>query len=237
MGDYYRLMSFVIQTKEFEQALREYQAASKKDMADVLNRALRNVGFRAAEFTPKKDPATIDAELRKDKIGLKYITNKLTGKKGTTYTTAKGRTRTIRRVTRKQIALRTRQFFARRKKKVGFLRAGWVAALVSAGIPLGRGLGRNLTKGKSTIGSGRKATPEKLMAYLGNGVWGRLNGKAASKMRTVMQSALNRAMSFVANDMKTYAKERLSKSAKKHSATTPKSTASMTAQLAAMLRP
>lgn len=211
-------MSFVMHTAEFESALREYQTATKKDMSEVINRALRNVGYRAAQFTPKKEPATIEKELRKDQMALKFITKRLTRKKGSQYITKKNKVRTIRRVTRKQIALRTRQFIARRKKKVGFLRAGWVAALVSAGIPLSKDAKRSELKGTSTIGSGRKATPERLVGYLGNGVWGRLNGKSAAKTRRVMQTALARAEAFVAKDMKDYAAERMTKTAAKHSA-------------------
>lgn len=211
-------MAFILKSKQFETALREYQAATKKDMAEVLNRALRNVGFRAAQFTPKKDAGMIEEELRKEQIGLKFITKKLRAKIGSSYTTEKGNVRTIRRVTRKQIALKTRQFIARRKKRTGFLRAGWVAALINAGLKTTGLSGALIKDSKSTLGSGNKATPKRLVARLGNAVWGRLTGKSAGKMRAVMQRSLQRAMDFVANDMKKYASDLLQKSAVKHSA-------------------
>lgn len=209
---------FVMKTKQFDDAIELYKEATKKDMADVLNRALRNVGYRAAEFTPKKDKHVIEAELWSDKIGLKFITKKLRARIGQTFKTAKGKLRTVRRVTRKQIALQTRQFIARRMKRTGFLRAGWVAALVKAGIKTSGLKGAIIADSKSSLGSGQQATPKKLYARLGNGVWGRLNGKSAATIRGVMQGALRRAMSYVAKDMTDYAKERLGKTARKYSA-------------------
>lgn len=210
--------SFTWQPREFDETIRIYKQAVPKDMAYVLNRAERNVGYRAAEFTPKKDKDVIEAELWYEKIGLKFITKKLRARIGQTFTTAKGKLRTVRRVTRNQIALKTKQFIARRKKRTGFLRAGWVAALAKAGLKT-TGLGGALIgDSKSTLGSGKQATPRNLVAMLGNGVWGRLNGKGAGRIRGIMIHALQRATSFVSNDMRKYATEKLGKTAKKYSA-------------------
>lgn len=209
---------FVMNTKQFDAAIALYKEATKKDMSDVLNRALRNVGYKAAEFTPKKEKDQIEIELWTDKIGLKFITKKLRARIGQTFQTKKGKNRTVRRVTRKQIAKATREFIKRRMKRTGFLRAGWVAALVNAGLKVSGLWGAIIKDSKSTLGSGKQATPKKLTARLGNGVWGRLNGKSAAVIRGVMQGALRRAMSYVAKDMTDYAKDRMAKTAKKYSA-------------------
>lgn len=197
---------------------QRYIQATGKDAAYVLNRTLRNIGFNAAKNTPKKKPEAIEAELRKDKIGLKIATKQLTRKKGTSYTTKKGKTRTIKRVSRRQIATKTRQLFARRKKRTGFMRQGWIAALISAGIPI-RGSGeRPFRGGKSKIGSGKQATEKHLHCYLGNAVYGRLDGKAQAKGRRSMQAALQKAVRHVAQDMTKFAREKMGQTARKYSA-------------------
>lgn len=227
-------MSLELPTAKFQAAMLEYAAATKKDAVQILNRGLRNIGYQAARFTPKKDPSTIEAELRKDKIGLKIATKQLTSRKGKKYTTKKGKTRTVKRVTRKQIALRTRQLINRRKKRTGFLRAGWVAALIAAGLtaPGGKVL---IKDGKSKIGSGQQATPSRLFAYLGNGVYGRLNGKSAAKIRRAMELALARGMRYVAADMTRFARDKMSGTASKFSARKG-STKSVSSQINSVLK-
>lgn len=214
------MKSFTMNVPGFSKVLKQYAAATKKELPDVLNRALRNVGFRAAQFTPKDSPAEIEADLLKDKFALKFITSKLRARIGKQFTTKKGKTRTVQRVTRKQIALATRQFIKRRKRRTGFLRAGWVAALISAGLKTS-GLSGNLladSKSKNAIGSGVLATVNTLRASLSNGVWSRLGGKSKARTAVAMQQALQRAMAFVAKDMDTFAKDKLGKVAKQYSA-------------------
>lgn len=209
---------FVLKTKDFEETINLYKLATKKDLPYILNRALRNVGFKAAEFTPKKDPGQIEAELREDKIGLKMVTKKLRGRIGSTYQTRKGRTKTIKKVTRKQISLRTRQLISRRKKRVGFLRAGWVAALQHVGLARSIGKDKTLKDGKSQIGRGKLATTSSAVASLSNLVYGRLDGKARAQFATQMRQALAKAMDVVSKDMTIYATEKLFNTAAKYSA-------------------
>lgn len=201
---------------KFNRAIAQYQVATKKDMAEVLNRALRNVGFRAAQYTPKESAADIEAGLRKDKIALKIATKQLKGRVGKSYTTRKGKTRTFKRVTRAQIGRKARSLITKRKRRRGFLRAGWIAAMIAAGIE-GVRKTDTLRDGKSKIGSGKKATPSKLRAYLGNKVWGRLDGKNRGRARSTMKNALKKAMRFVADDMIQHANKEMKQTAKKFS--------------------
>lgn len=203
---------------KFNQAIHEYKAATKKDMVYVLNRALRNVGFKTAKATPKENPKDIEDGLRKDQIGLKIATKQLRGRIGKTYTTRKGKTRTIRRVTRKQIAKRARELISKRKKRVGFLRQGWIAAMIAAGIKGVRKGEDALKSSRSKIGSGRQATPQRLNAYLGNAAWGRLKGKTKNQTGARMKAALTKGMRDTREDMVQHAQSEMAKTAAKYSA-------------------
>lgn len=199
--------------------IADYKKATKRDIAYILNKKITDVGFKAAQLTPKEDPANIETELRKDKLALKMVTKKLTGKKGTTYTTRKGKVRTIKRVTRRQIALRTRQLISRRKKRTGFMRQGWVASLAAAGLRVNKGkIGAGSFRGKSKLGSGHKATAERPRAMLGNAVYGRMKGPNATRGKTQMRVALEIATAMVADETAIYARDKLAETAAKFSA-------------------
>lgn len=211
-------------SSKFNQALAEYAVATGKDMADVLNRALRNVGFKTARATPKESAADIEAELtkkgtgKKDRLALKIATKQLRGRVGKTYTTRKGKTRTFRRVTRKQIGAKAKRLITKRQKRRGFLRAAWIAAMVAAGIRGVKKGGDIIRDGKSKIGSGKQATPKHLHAYLGNRAYGRLAGKNKSATAAKMEAALATGIRETREDMLQYAQKVMAKTAAKHSA-------------------
>lgn len=196
----------------------EYRTATKKDMAYVLNRALRNVGFKTAQKTPKENATDIELGLRKDQIALKIATKQLRGRVGKTFTTKKGKKRTVRRVTRKQIAKKARELISKRKKRRGFLRAGWIAAMIAAGIKGVRKGEDSIKDGRSQLGSGKQATPQRLTAYLGNAAYGRLKGKNSSATASKMKAALTEGMRLTREDMVQHAREEMAKTAAKHSA-------------------
>ncbi len=202
--------------RQFNAALRAIKEETKKDGAESLNRACRNVAFKAAEFTPKADPAKIEAELRKDKLGLKIVTKRLRARVGVSFQTSKG-ARTVRRVTRKQIALRTRQLFAKRKKARGFLRAGWFAAILHLGGTL-RGASRaGERKPDLRWGGAKKATAGSLLAAVVNRVWDRLKGKAYGTSQAKMVGALNLAIRAVAFENEAYLKRKIEARLRQHS--------------------
>lgn len=201
----------------FHNAIAEYKVATGKDMADVLNRGIRNAGFETAKATPKEDAGDIEKELRRDKIALKIATKQLRGRIGKTYI-KRGKLRTVTRVTRKQISLKARRLITKRKKRRGFLRAGWIAAMVAAGVK-GVKRGDNLLKnGKSKLGSGRLATPQRLNAYLGNAAWGRLKGKNRSATAAKMQTAQLTGIRLAKEDMLRHAAKVTRETAQRYSA-------------------
>jgi hypothetical protein len=204
--------------RHFNQAIQEYGAATNKDMADVLNRALRNVGFKTAKNTPKESAGDIEAEMRKDKKALKIATKQLRGRIGKTYTTKKGSIRTFKRVTRKQIGRKAKQLITKRQKRRGFLRAGWIAAMIAAGVKGVRKGSDFIKSSGSALGSGHQAKPGKLSARLGNRVWGRLEGKAKGTTAAKMKAALTKGMQETRTDMIHYARGRMAQTAAKHSA-------------------
>lgn len=210
------MRTFQWRDAQFNQAIAEYKVATGKDLSDVLNRGLRNVGFKTAQATPKESTAQIEADMRKDKLALKIATKQLRGRIGKTFTTKKGKVRTVKRVTRKQIGRKAKQLISKRKKRRGFLRAGWIAAMIAAGISgVRRG---DIIRGGSKIGSGRQATPARLRAYLGNAAWGRLDGPAQSSTKAKMLSALKTGMRLTAKDMMDYAQKEMRKTARRYSA-------------------
>lgn len=204
--------------REFLYAIAEHSAASGKDISESINRGLRNTGYRAAMETPKESTEEIEKNLRKDKLALKIATKQLRGRIGKSFTTRKGKTRTVKRVTRKQIGRKAKQLITKWQKRRGFLRAGWIAALVASGMK-GVRSGDVIRGGKSKLGSGKMASPRDLYAYLGNAVWGRLDGPAKAKTQATMLAALQKAMRYVSKDMIQHAQNKLSKTAKKYSGT------------------
>lgn len=204
-----------LDTREFTKALMEYQEATKKDSAYILNRAARNVAFRAASNTPKADPSAIESELLKDKLALKIVTKALRAKIGTSYTTAKGKVRTVTGVSRRQIAIAAKRLIANRKKRRGFMRAGWFPAIKLFGGTI-RGE-RPLSGSKADLGGATLANPGRPIAKLYNAVYGRMTGKAGGQSRARMEQALRQAMTFVANDMRQYAREKMINTARKYS--------------------
>jgi hypothetical protein len=208
--------AFAWHDQRFIRAIAEHSAATNGDISDSLNRGLKNWGFQAARLTPKETAAQIEAELRKGKLALKIATKQLRGRVGKTYTTKKGKTRTFKRVTRKQIAAKAKRLISKRQKRRGYLRAGWIAALLSAGF---KGVNKaDLAKGgKSGIGTGKQATENRLRAFLKNNVFGRLDGPAKARIEREMLRALRVAQRIVTNDMLSHAQRKMEKTARKFS--------------------
>lgn len=197
------------------------ERATGRAAADIVNRSLKNVAYRAAEYTPKADPVKIEASLRKDKLGLRIVTKRLKAAaggvmvdwNGNTMLTKSGRARKQGRVTRKMIALRTRQLVARRKKVRGYLRAGWFPAIVALGGTI-RGKG-DLRAGVplASLGSATPATQAKTFGQIVNRVYakigkGRKRSRAFGATQAAMESALLRAVAKVRRENEAYARKK-----------------------------
>jgi len=175
----------------FNQALKEYQSATGKDMVDVLNRSGRNIAFRAAQFTPAATVGKIKADLNRDGH-LKYaLTSLALRKKG------------IGILPSPQFAKQVDLFVARRIASRAFLRSGWVPAIEALGGTY-RGRKVGLHHGWAT-----KANIHRYLTEIANTVPG---------IEQVGVNALRRAIDFVSVDMIEYADNLMVKRAREHSA-------------------
>lgn len=192
----------------FRASLRKVSAATKKEYPDIVNKALKDVGFRAASFTDKADPAKIEQDLWRDKIGLKLAARTLKQQSGQVGG---------KRVTRRLIALRTKQLIARRKKVVGYARAGWFAAIRAFGGTIrGSGGGRKVSP-PAKLGFGTIATAGKLWGEIVNLVYDKMKGKASAQSRAKMEAALHKAIVFVTKDREEYAQRKIDAILKRNS--------------------
>lgn len=197
--------------RAFVDQIKATGEASKKPFADLVNKSLRNVAFRAASFTPKGDPSMIEAELLTDKLALKIVTKKLKKQEGNqvidrygnTKLTKTGRAKKHARTTRRLIALRAKQLIARRKKVVGYLRAGWFPAVRAFGGNL-RGQGVRIFSPEAKLGSATPATIRSLLGKISNRVWDKIRGRAQGTTRSEMKAALDQAVIFVTKDMRVH---------------------------------
>lgn len=201
-------VSLTTDLSAFRASLRKVLIATKKEEADIVNKALKDVAFRAASFTEKADPAKIEASLMHDKIALKMASKRLKEQSGEIGG---------KRVTRKLIALRARQLINRRKKVIGYARAGWFPAIRAFGGTIrGSGTARVISP-PAKLGSATPATASKLFGEIVNYVYDKMKGKASSQSRAKMEAALQKAIVFVTKDREQYAQRKLDAILNKHS--------------------
>ena len=62
---------FTFDVREFAEALRLYEEATSKEMAEVINKKARDVCFTAAKLTPRAKPAEITKFRPKQKPSLR----------------------------------------------------------------------------------------------------------------------------------------------------------------------
>jgi hypothetical protein len=160
-------------------------------MVDVLNRAGRNVAFRASQFTPAATVGKIRSDLNRDPH-LKYALTSLALKK-------KG----IGILPSPQFAKEVEKFVARRVASRAFLRSGWSAAIEALG---GVYRGRNPGKGH---GYATKASVYRFLTEIANTVPG---------IEKIGVAALKKAIDYVSQDMIDYANSLMVKRANAHSA-------------------
>jgi hypothetical protein len=189
-------VSLTLDTRAFRAALHEYERATKKDEAEILNHAARNVAFRAAQRTPKADRSKIVAGLHKDPRLRFALTSLQLRKKG----------RGI--LKRGAFARAVRGFVGKRAASSGYIRVGWAPAIEQLG---GSFRGRKpRSKSPAAHGYGKPATPSRLFAVLAN---------MAVGSGAVGLPALQGALNFVAADMGNYARRKMQKTANKYRGT------------------
>lgn len=187
-----------VDTSQFRLALRAYKAATQKDSVAVLNRAAKNVAFRAASFTPKGNAAKIRRDLMSDPHLRYALTSILLKKKG------RGR------LPSPQFQKEVDKLLAKRARSANYLRAGWARSIQDLGGSF-RGV-----KFRGASGFGNKATVNRLLAEIVNTT---VHGDIASVQgaELIGGEALQKAVAFVAADMIQFAKDLMSKTAKQYS--------------------
>lgn len=189
-----------VDTSQFRFALRAYKAATKKDCVDVLNRAAKNVAFRASSFTPKGQANRIRRDLMRDPR-LRYALTSIILKK-----------RGIGRLPSPQFQKEVDKFVSRRASSAGYLRAGWAKAIIELGGTF-RG-----AKFKGAGGFANRALVNKLLADIVNTTT-HANAASVKGAELIGSEALQKAIAFVAEDMITFSKQLMMPTAKKFSAT------------------
>lgn len=189
-----------VDTSQFIFALRAYRAATKKDCVTILNRAARNIAFRASSFTPKGAANKIRRDLMRDPR-LRYALTSIALKK-----------RGIGKLPAPEFQKAVDRLVSRRTSSANYLRAGWAKAIQDLGGTF-RG-----AKFRGAGGFGNKAQVNKLLAEIVNTTV----HQAAASVRgaeLIGSKALQKAVSFVAEDMISFSRELMMPTAKKFSAT------------------
>lgn len=189
-----------VDTSQFRFALRAYKAATKKDCVDVLNRAAKNVAFRASSFTPKGRANKIRRDLMRDPR-LRYALTSIILKK-----------RGVGRLPSPQFQKEVDRFVSRRASSANYLRAGWAKAIADLGGTF-RG-----AKFRGAGGFGNKALVNKLLADIVNTTT-HANAASVKGAELIGSEALQKAIAFVAEDMILFSQRLMGPTAKKFSAT------------------
>lgn len=190
----------LVNQRQLSQALRQYARVSKKTEVEIVNKTLKDVAFRAAQFTAPADPQKIDADLRRNDLGLKLAAKELK---------AAGEP-----ITKTSLARRAREIARRRKGKRFYQRAGWLSALLLMGFPI---RGRGVKSPPSVLGGVKKATMTRPVGEILNRVFGEMSGPAAGRSMAKMVTALNAAVRFVTRDRLQYAERKLKQALRKYS--------------------
>lgn len=183
----------------FAEALYQYEAATGKDSADILNRAALNVAYRAAQFTPVATAAEIKSGLSGNEKMLAALTSISLRKRGIGVVSAPGFQKEMQ------------NYLTRRVGSRRYLRSGWAPAIIALG---GSFRGSKLSRGVD--GYADKATPLQLLAEIGVIIDEAHAGKVEGAEK-IGEKALVEAIDFVAEDMIEYSQDRLAKTAAAHS--------------------
>lgn len=172
----------------FQRACNYVIAATKRDGADVINRALRNVSLTAAKHTPAANPANIDAELRKNKLALKIAAKRL-GK----------------RASAKEIQNFAKRLIAKRKAGARVMRVGWFKPAKD----IGGSAGAYRPGGIASRGYGQRATAGQLAGEVANASYSGLKGTAQGQTGAVMRAALKLAVRQITAEQVAYAQRKM----------------------------
>lgn len=176
----------------FVRAIRNKIKVVKKTEADVINKALKDVAYRAAQFTPKSSVAKINSisTLILAKLAARY----LKGKQGT--------------YTKQQLQDYMLKIMKARRQRIAALRVGWATAIEAFGGKFRGGV----KKGSSTASAAYvlKANSQTLSGLIMNTIETHsANGVHGAGEIDVAIQALDRAIEFVTEDIEGYATKKL----------------------------
>ena len=188
------MLTVDVDMARFTAALRRVKAQSRRSEAEIVNKALKDVGFRAAQFTPKTTAAQIRGELLSGNLLPRLAAASLKKRQG--------------KFTRAEHKEEMQKILRRRTSGVNALRAGWIPAIQRFG---GNFRGARLKPGGSASrGTGRPATIGQLSGFIRNSV--RTHNHAGRAFGpgeiAVAVTALQRAILHVSNDREVLARKR-----------------------------
>ena len=228
-----------VDTSAFNRALREYQQATGKDSDAVVNRAAKNLAFRAVQMTQHADRAGIEALKQ-----VKSVTvfgksgrrlkdyNSLSASQRARRTTEEATTSAflIYLYWQRKAGVNIRQKFANRQaimdaarrmvqariSSINYLRSGWLQAAkafqgVSAPRPANLPVIKNPGPGGARISTGGRGSAE----IWNSSLYSKNEGGVSQGLYGVGKRGLMKAMQFVQDDMIQYARKKMAARAAK----------------------
>ena len=175
--------------------MKAVKEKSRHTFAEIINKALKDVAYRSAQFTPKTTPGTVNASLPNDLL-TRIASKRLRAKQG--------------KFKRKELTAEKRKIKMRRKKGIGGVRAGWFPAIIALGGTI-RGAKLN-SGGSAAKGKAKKAGGFRLWGSIKNTV---ITHQFAKNTQTgagnipFAVEALKKAVRFVANDRQLHADRKM----------------------------
>jgi hypothetical protein len=186
--------SLTVDLSKFRAALANVALASKKPHAEVVNKALKDVAFRSAQFTKKTTAAKIRAGLPKELV-MRLAAASLKKKQG--------------KFTKEELKAAAARILKRRRSGIGGVRAGWIPAILALG---GKYRGAKAKPGGSAAkGLAKKAGAFRMAGLIRNAVVTRQfakNTETGAGNIPFAVAALRKAIVFVTNDRQAYAERK-----------------------------
>lgn len=189
----------MLDTRRLKSALLDVLRDAKKIEADVVNKAAKDIAFRAMGQTGFASPGQIEGELLTDKLAIRIVASRLR-KKGN--------------FTKAQLASGVRKLINARKRGSRFRRVGWIPAIKAlGGSPRGE---RVRSGGMASRGYAKPATVSDLTALIANVSYDAMTGPNAARSQAQMINALKAAVAIVAKDREEYARKKMDAMLSRH---------------------
>lgn len=221
---------FKADISRFKKAIAGIVVDFKKDQADIVNKALKDVGMRAMQGTDFATKEQIIADLYHNDIGVKLAAKRL--KKRVASRPIRERKKGGGGIKKshtwqRQVSKELKAIIAKRVQGIKVRRIGWVPAI--------NALGHAVRSAKTSIvvnvsnsvlraggiaarGWAVIATPASPGGLIANAVYGVQRGKNAARSKIQMHHALQKAIAFVTIDRENYRRNKIAATLRKHAA-------------------